>query len=1066
MVVGYAGWTGLSAARTSSPGPASSVRAGVSRAGATSLQTDFAQAAREFRVPESVLLAVGYQESLWESHDGHPSVTGNYNVMGLTSLNPSDVQTLSAAQRRTVLDQRGERGKGHSLAFRPSAAALALVNSVPPRDPALHTLDAAGRLIHQAPAALRTSMRESVRAGAALLAHYERAAVGRLPVNPGQWYAAVARYSGATDIQGARMFADRVYSVIRVGATRTTADGQTVTLAPNPSITPDTSQLTAFSLTPQTTSSSISGQSYRAEILDSSAGTRRAVASSIVTTSSPAPECPSGLNCVFRPAAYKTNSDGNYGNYDVANRPPHGDAIRYIVIHDTEGSYLGTIGAFQNSAAQVSAHYVVSSFTGAVTQMVQTTNIAWHAGNWYLNMHAIGIENEGYALLGATWYTPSEYQSTAALVKYLAALYNIPLDRQHIIGHDDVPGPLQAYVAGMHWDPGPYWDWNYFMKLAGAAIRRGDAGPLPVGSEITIDPAFTTANEPTVTGCTTSSGSITTCPRQPANFVYLRNSPSSTAPLLSDPAIHPDGSAGTTLAWDWGDKAVTGQTFVTAGERGNWTAIWYAGQKAWFFNPNGQNAEPATRRIRLVVTPSGNTQIPVYGRAFPESSAYPSGVTPQSVTPLNYNIQPGQAYVPAAAVNGDYAGTDFNTPETVVTGTTQYYPIRFNHRIGYVMASQVKLIPAALPPTYTPVGPLRVLDTRNGTGGYARPVGAGRTISVQVTGRNGVPSAGVTAVVLNVTALRPTKSSYITVYPDGKSRPFTENLIFNAGQRFPRLVVVPVQDGKVDFYNHAGSVSLLADLAGYYSTAGGSWFRGIGPWRILNTRNGTGGYARPVGAGRTISVQVTGRDRVPSSGVTAVVLNVTALKPTKSSYVTVYPDRTTRPAIQNLIFNAGQTFSNLVVVPVKDGKIDFYNHAGSVSLLADLAGYYSTAGGSWFNGIGPWRVLNTRNGTGGYARPVGAGRTIRVQVTGRYGVPSAGVTAVVLNVTAVRPTKSSYITVYPDRTTRPTTQNLIFKAGQTLPNLVVVPVKDGKVDFYNHAGSVSLLADIVGYYIG
>jgi hypothetical protein len=299
--------------------------------------------------------------------------------------------------------------------------------------------------------------------------------------------------------------------------------------------------------------------------------------------------------------------------------------------------------------------------------------------------------------------------------------------------------------------------------------------------------------------------------------MYLRTSPSSTAPLLSDPALHPDGSAGTTLAWDWGDKAVEGQTFVVAGEQGNWTAIWYAGQKAWFYNPGGQNAAPATQTAQMVVTPSGTTAIPVYGRPYPESSAYPSGMTPQPITPLNYTIPAGQAYVPEETVRGDYVGTHYNTPETVVIGNTQYYPIRFNHRPAYVMASDVRLIPATLPPAYTPVGPTRILDTRNGTGGYTTPVGPGATISLQVTGKDGVPSSGVTAVVLNVTAVNPTAGSYVTVYPDGQARPVASNLNFTAGETFPNLVVVPVgSNGKVDFYNSAGSVNLIADLAGYY----------------------------------------------------------------------------------------------------------------------------------------------------------------------------------------------------------------------------------------------------------
>lgn len=153
----------------------------------------------------------------------------------------------------------------------------------------------------------------------------------------------------------------------------------------------------------------------------------------------------------------------------------------------------------------------------------------------------------------------------------------------------------------------------------------------------------------------------------------------------------------------------------------------------------------------------------------------------------------------------------------MVAGTTQYYPIRFNHRLAYVMASDVRLIPAALPPAYTPAGPVRILDTRSGIGGPIAPVGPGKMISLQVTGSNGVPASGVTAVVLNVTAVNPTADSYVSVYPDGGPRPTVSNLNFTAGQTFPNLVIVPVgSNGQVDFYNNTGSVDLLADLAGYY----------------------------------------------------------------------------------------------------------------------------------------------------------------------------------------------------------------------------------------------------------
>jgi len=198
-------------------------------------------------------------------------------------------------------------------------------------------------------------------------------------------------------------------------------------------------------------------------------------------------------------------------------------------------------------------------------------------------------------------------------------------------------------------------------------------------------------------------------------------------------------------------------------------------------------------------------------------------------------------------------------------------------------------------------------------------------------------------VVLNVTAVNPTSSGYVTVFPDGITRPVASNLNFTAGEVIPNLVTVPVgADGKVDFYNASGSVNLVADLFGYYTTSSttGSLFQPLSPSRMMDTRYGIGGITGPVGSNATVKLQVVGGGGVPS-GATAVVLNVTAVNPTSSGYVTVFPDGITRPVASNLNFTAGEIIPNLVVVPVgSDGKVDFYNVAGDVNIVVDVFGYF------------------------------------------------------------------------------------------------------------------------------
>jgi hypothetical protein len=198
----------------------------------------------------------------------------------------------------------------------------------------------------------------------------------------------------------------------------------------------------------------------------------------------------------------------------------------------------------------------------------------------------------------------------------------------------------------------------------------------------------------------------------------------------------------------------------------------------------------------------------------------------------------------------------------------------------------------------------------------------------------------VTAVVMNVTAVQPTVGGYVTVYPDGQSLPTASNLNFSAGQVIADEVVVPVVNGKVDLYNSSGQVDLLADVSGYFS-ATGALFSPAGPIRLMDTRSGLGGTTGAVGPGGTVTLQVTGANGVPATGVTAVVLNVTAVSPTAASFLTVYPHGQSLPVVSNLNFGAGQTIANQVVVPVVDGKVVFYNSAGSVQVVADLNGYFS-----------------------------------------------------------------------------------------------------------------------------
>jgi N-acetyl-anhydromuramyl-L-alanine amidase AmpD len=276
-------------------------------------------------------------------------------------------------------------------------------------NPKVQTLKEAARLLGTTQGALKTDSVQNIRGGAALLRSYANAqGLGELTRKDlTEWYSVVAQYSNASDAAVARFYADEVYKLLNQGFSGHGKHGEMVMVG-------------AEEIKPK-----------RGKYED---------AVGIQSTD-------------YGPALWVAASSSNY---TVANRETD-YPINYVVIHTTQGSYAGAISWFQNPSAKVSAHYVVRSSDGQVTQMVREKDIAWHAGNWTYNTQSIGIEHEGW-VNDASWYTDAMYRASAAITRHVALKYGIPMDRSHIIGHNEVPGAT-------HTDPGPHWNWTYYMSL-------------------------------------------------------------------------------------------------------------------------------------------------------------------------------------------------------------------------------------------------------------------------------------------------------------------------------------------------------------------------------------------------------------------------------------------------------------------------------------------------------------------------------------------------------------------------------------------------------------------------
>ena len=316
--------------------------------GPTDRQAVFERASDVSGVPVKVLLGVSYLESRWDDHGGQVSSSGGYGPMHLT-------QDAAAAHARETAEAKGDG----------SPAALDT-----------GTLTAASKITGIDRATLRSDDVANVCGGAAVLASYQP---DTTTTAPSAWSKAVGTYAGSADPQERLDFAKQVFTTIRSGESRTTNDGQKVTLAPTQGAAVDSAAVAA---------TIPSGD----EVVD----------------------CPVVLGCESLPAPYEQygTTASQYGNHDLANRPKDGLSIDYIVIHDTEGSYATSI-KLVDDPTYLAWHYTIRSSDGHVAQHVNPKNVGFQAGNWYVNTHSIGIEHEGFAATGAAWYTESMYQASA-----------------------------------------------------------------------------------------------------------------------------------------------------------------------------------------------------------------------------------------------------------------------------------------------------------------------------------------------------------------------------------------------------------------------------------------------------------------------------------------------------------------------------------------------------------------------------------------------------------------------------------------------------------------------------
>jgi hypothetical protein len=303
----------------------------------------------------------------------------------------------------------------------------------------------------------------------------------------------------------------------------------------------------------------------------------------------------------------------------------------------------------------------------------------------------------------------------------------------------------------------------------------------------------------------------------------------------------------------------------------------------------------------------------------------------------------------------------------------------------------------------------------------------------------------------------------LTLGPGELLQAVVEFLPFVAGSYRAELVLTTGEAGSPSVRTALAATARSATVLD--GTLSGSRFVPVSPQRVLDTRTGLGWSGGALGAGGSAVLQLPAG--AVDSSASAVVLNVTATEAAGPGFVTVWPAGKQQPVASSLnLETPGQTVANLVTVAVGTARSVAFYASGGTHLIADLAGYYLPSGATSagrFQPVTPARLLDTRT-TGG---PLGPGEARTLAVAGQGGVPAAGASAVMLNVTATGSAGAGFVTVWPADVARPTASNVNPEhAGQTIPNSVVVrlPVA-GSLQLYSH-NATDLIVDVVGWFTG
>ncbi|MFC0112104.1 hypothetical protein [Kibdelosporangium aridum] len=354
-----------------------------------------------------------------------------------------------------------------------------------------------------------------------------------------------------------------------------------------------------------------------------------------------------------------------------------------------------------------------------------------------------------------------------------------------------------------------------------------------------------------------------------------------------------------------------------------------------------------------------------------------------------------------------------------------------------------------------------------------KQMAAGEVATLGVLGVNGVPSTGVSAVVLNVSGTAGVLA-HIDVWPTGQTKPDTPVLTIAAGFDLASnaAVVQPGGDGRVQLRS-SGASHLTVDVLGYFTAVAGDQpapggLITVEPTPVLDTRTGvgTGGVIGKIPGLGTIDVKANGLGAIPADAL-AVFANVTVVDPAKAGNLQIYPTDVARPTTPTMGFTDSTTSQGIPVKVGADGKIKVHNHTntGPVDVRIDVTGYFAAGAGAG-GGFTPANQIRLFDSRVDRPTPLAANETVAVEVGGMSGVADVPGAVVAVNISTLDATAAGALKVWRDDYAEPAAAAITPVPGAISRNLALVPMSaDGTIAIKNvSAGTLNVLVDLQGWF--